>query len=306
MFEKETRPLHPDFEQYRPYLNYELAGSSFHLVYDDGTVYFLDFVDLETVLIGSPGGMPRIEHWDCYKGDEITYLVHIELKNEKPRLGLTFILDTENSLTTRIDTKNGFEPEYPRWSVNSSAFGAIKQSGRPLSTARHGFTRDLVGSKIEWRYFDSGGLIHIYKEKTIRLGFSEEYLNRIREIAVREGRPVPAEPKPDDPPPFLFDEPAYYIKIKKDLYLLCYSEANSTHVDPKTGGGDGVLLINTQKIMDGGRFFGLRDDGTPLNQMIGAFGKFYYNKLVQEDMPSDLNQRRFTAAGVELFGKDKF
>jgi hypothetical protein len=40
--------------------------------------------------------------------------------------------------------------------------------------------------------------------------------------------------------------------------------------------------------------------------MIGAFGKFCYNKLVQEDMPSDLTQRRFTAAGVELFGQDKF
>jgi hypothetical protein len=77
-------------------------------------------------------------------------------------------------------------------------------------------------------------------------------------------------------------------------------------VDPKTGGGDGVLLINTRKIMDGGRFFGLRDDGSPLNQMIGAFGKFNYNKLIEEDMPPDLSQRRFTAAGVELFGKDKF
>jgi hypothetical protein len=306
MFEKETRPANPDFEQYRPYLNYELAGKSIQLVYDDGQSYFLNFVDQETVLIGTYGAAPRIEHWDAYKGDEITYLVHIEFKNEKPRRASTFILDMENGLTTRIDTKNGFEPEYPRWSVNSPAFGAIKIPGKALSAARHGFTKDLVGVKIQWNYFDAGGLIHIYKEKTVRLGFDPAYLAVVRENARREGRPEMPEPKPDDPPLMLFDEPSYYIKIKDDMYLLCYSEANSTHVDPKIGGGDGVLMINTKKIMDGGRFFGLRDDGSPLNQMIGAYGKFFYEKLKEEDWPSDLSQRRFTAAGVELFGSDKF
>jgi hypothetical protein len=40
--------------------------------------------------------------------------------------------------------------------------------------------------------------------------------------------------------------------------------------------------------------------------MVGSFGSFYYKKLPQEDMPSELNNRRFTVSGEELTGKDKF
>jgi hypothetical protein len=304
MFEKETRPLNPDYEQFRPVLNYDLAGRSFQLIYDDGTAYFLNFFDEETALVGVYGNSSRIENYHAFKGDETTYLVHIELKNEKPRRAITFIVDVEQGLTTRMDITNGFDPAYPRWSVHKPFFGAIKLPGRPLSAERHGFTKDLVGSKIKWNYFDSGALIHIYKEKTVRLGFDKTFQDRMREIAKQEGRELP--PGPDEPPSFLFDEPSYYLKIKTDIYVVAFSEGNSTHVNPKIGGGDAILLLNTRKVMDGGRFFGLRDDGGPLNQMVGAFGSFYYEKLPQEDMPSELNNRRFTVSGEELTGSDKF
>jgi hypothetical protein len=302
MFEKENRPNFPGMMQYVQHRNYELAGKTFQLIYDDGISYMLTFLDGETLLMGLYGESPTIQRFDCMKGDESTYFVHIELLNQKPRKAVSFILDLEQDLTTRVDALNSVEAEYPRWSVDIPTFGAIKIPGKKLSERRHEYTKDLVGSKICWNYWEKGGLVHIYREKTIRLHFTDELKETFAEEMRANGQ-TPPPPREGGLPPFLFDEPSFYIKIKKDMYLAAWSEGNSTHEDPATGGGDGLILINTHKVMDCGRFFGRNRDLSPLNQMISAYGSFDYNHYIEEDIPEPV-QRRFNVAGEEITGKE--
>jgi hypothetical protein len=176
MFEKETRPVFSGLPgmQYLQHLNYDLAGKTFQLVYDDGVSYMLSFINGETLLMGIYGENPSVQRYDCMKSDEVTYFVHTELLNKEPRHAITFILDLEQGLTTRVDAYNALQPEYPRWSVDIPTFGAIKITGIPLSKKRHEHTKDLAGSKIHWDYWEKGGLIHIYTEDTQRLHFTDK------------------------------------------------------------------------------------------------------------------------------------
>lgn len=243
--------------QYRGPFNYELAGQSFQLVMDNGYDYIVKFLDGETLEWAEKGKPFQWENYDCLKSDETTYLINLEMFGRTPRTGLTLVLDLEQRLVTAIIARQGTNPKFPTMVTNEIIFGAIKLQGKSLPKKRHGFTADLVGTRINWKYNPWMAVTHVY--------FDAHY--------IRVGE------RPDTPPERLaamrenpYDEPCYYIKIKKNIYLISFIEENM--VRRGHTGNNMLVLMDTARLHDVGRSFGLGGTGAPENYMFAAVGSW--------------------------------
>ncbi len=235
----------------------ELAGKSFYLVMDDGTEGTLSFVTGETLMWAPVGGYAMTEKYDCAKIDEDTYLVVYEITGSEPRKGVTLILDLEQGLVTDIQAFQRFNKSFPQLVSNNIVFGAIKEDGKPLPAKRHGFTSDLVGSRIVWKYYPlQQGIAHVYFDA-----------NYIRLPFVTDKNATPENGKHP------YDETAKYIKIKKNIYAVSFLEDHSTF---KGGLGNNMLVVlDIARLRNVGRSFGTHhSDRTPENYIFTAYGKW--------------------------------
>ncbi len=252
----------PDVEfeglsQYKAPSVLELAGKSFYLIMDEGVEGTLFFNSGEVVTWMPVGGAVRADRYDCMKVDEDTYLVNLEIEGAVPRTGVSLVLDLQQSLVTAVIAHSGTSRRFPNLVTNEILFGAIKTEGRPLPKKRHGFTSDLVGTRIRWRYNANGFQVtHVY--------FDANYIR------------VPL-PRKDDKSDFAramrenpYDERCYYIKIKKNIYLLSFLESNMTYRG-RTG-NNMLVLMDISRLHDCGRSFGLGGTGLPENYMFSAIG----------------------------------
>jgi len=233
-----------------------LSGRVFHLAMDDGDEYELRFVTGDIVEWRSPGGPVRYEKYGCLKPDEKTFFVASILSECDPLVCVTLVLDEEQSLVTMAVSRQGYYPLRPRLAVVDFRFGAIRVPDRPLPYKRHGFTRDLVGKKINWYY--STGFINTQMYTT------ERYM-RIRPLTdTRTPEEIEREEKEIElglrPRQLLYEEPSAYIKIKDEMYLLSCIEANMNRVDETRGGNNLMFVANFNKGCDFGRTFSRKGD----------------------------------------------
>lgn len=254
--------------QYRPPLCYELVGKTLELVMDDGCDYELQFIDRKTLKYGVKGKKAKEYTYDCLKADNDTYFVNFEVKGAKPRAGLSFILDMEQSLVTQNYCTVGQNPRYPKMPKPTITFGAIRKEDGTVPTIRHGYTEDLVGRSIKWSY-GTLQVVHVYSsERYYRLTVSKEVFERMKaenperyeEMMKRSGET-------------LYEEPADYIKIKEGIYVF---NANEEMACRSRGQGNNLFfLMNLNRMHDVGRSFGHNGDGGPENYTYGAFGEYY-------------------------------
>ncbi len=240
--------------QYRGPMVYELAGRSFYLVMDDGGEGLLSFVTGESLIWSPIEGPQTCQRCDCLKADEDTYLVNLEVTGAEPRTGVTLVLDCEQSLVTAVIARQGTNRRYPEMVTNEIIFGAIKNSGTALPKKRHGFTGDLTGLRITWRYSPEVGMTHVY--------YCPHYIR----AAFPGQNTIVSDPAGGHP----YDENCAYVKIKEHIYLVSFLENNMT-----IQGGIGnnmLILMNTARLHDVGRSFGLHRDRTPENYMFSAIG----------------------------------
>jgi hypothetical protein len=92
--------MRPD--RYCPPLNFELAGKSFELRMDGGPDMYLTFADEATSVWREDGGRALEAGYRCLKADETTYFVSLEPAAAPPRVCISFVLDLENKLVTRV------------------------------------------------------------------------------------------------------------------------------------------------------------------------------------------------------------
>ena len=236
--------------------SFELAGQSFHLVMDAGHDYTVNFLTGETLVWNLPGEAMCGETYECMKIDETTYFVNVEITGSKPRTGATLVLDTEQSLVTLLLAFQGTNPKNPALITTRFVFGAIKVDGEELPRKRHGYTTDLVGKKIAWHYGDGGAAVHIYYHPNFYRLRAEGRPRTPEQIALREKFPD--------------DEPTTYVKIKRNLYLVSMIEV--THFLRGGNGNNLVVLIDTDRVHDVGRSFGLDPFGKPENYLYGTVG----------------------------------
>lgn len=261
----------PSFEglsQYRPPLVYELAGRSFDLVMDDGYDYALRFLDGETLTWQRADGPLRREHYECLKGDETTYFVNLEVADASPRAGLSMVLDLDNALVTCLVARQGENPRYPFLITNRVVFGALRLPDRPLPLKRHGYTRDMVGTAVEWVYSPDFRIIHVYcNERYYRVAMPQDMSQRNREDNAAMAEAFRGYPDPT--------EPALYIRIKEGMYLFSFIEQRlETMTGPTTRGNNLAFLMNFRRMYDVGRSFGANARQLPENYLFGAYGRF--------------------------------
>ena len=263
------QPTFEGLSQYCPPRCFELTGRTLKLVMDNGYDYELVF-DRETVTWGVIGEEPRTDSYACHKADDTTFFINAEIEGATPRTGISLILDDDNALVTAIVTHQGQNPKYPYLIDLRLEFGAVEIPGVPLNPKRHGYTTDLIGKAAEWTYSPDFKITHVYR--------SEHYYNIIApapEVLTEKNRRDIEETHRvamkgyDDP-----TEPAWYVKIKENMYVFTFVEEHMEKVTgPKTRGNSLAFLMNFERMYDVGRSFGINGQQEPENYCYGAYGR---------------------------------
>lgn len=253
---------------YRPPLCHELAGRTFELAMDSGFDYCLKVKDRETLCFHKVRDAEKQYRFDCLKVEKFSYFVNFEEPGLQPRVGFTLILDLEQSLVTMAVARLGLDPKFPCMPSIDFIFGWIKREDGLVPKIRHGYTRDMVGTAINWNYgtFDVG---HVYaSERYYRVAFTPKRLEQMRREAEANGRTPP-----DNPSRGVCEDYASYIKIKDGIYVLSLLE---TQLCRTVGHGNSLLfLMNLKEMHDVGRSFGTNNDLQGENYTFGAFGEYF-------------------------------
>jgi len=264
-----ARPLSHPMSQYRQPLNYELTGRSFTLIMDSGYDYELTFDSCESLSYREKGKKKKSYPYEVLKGDETTYFVNVPLKPEGPgRVCLTLILDLQNSLVTTVTAVDGYNPKHPRLMKTENDFGAIMRDDGTIPAVRHGYTDEMVGTAIRWRY-GSTDVIHVY--------CSERYYR------LKTAPDVIAKQDPDSPSArnrrsfeergIVYEEPCDYIKIKDGLYVFSMTEFHMAQELP-AGGSNLLFLMDLNRLIDVGRAFGWNPQNEPEIYTYSAYGQY--------------------------------
>ena len=275
-----------ELEQYREPLCYDLAGRCFQLVMDNGVTYALQFVSGEMLAWGERGGALRWDEYECLKLDDETYFVNWEVTGVQPRTCITLALDLRADLITAVHAKIGAIAKYPYLVTQEIIFGAIKQPGKPLNPMRHGYTADLAGRNIFWRYSSNFGITHAFvSEHYLRVPIGqppelpfdateEERAERDAEFAQRKAH--------------LFEIPAFFIKLREDVYFFGFIEETECRLDPTLCGNSLIMVADMNRVHDIGRCFAsdYRNHYAPQNFLFSAFGAFHDTPDPIDSMPS--------------------
>ena len=257
--------------QYKIAFNYELAGKHFHLIMDSGEEVSMYFMDGENVQIAEKGQPYVFETYECLKGDDATYLVHIQPVSGKGLINKTYVLDTAQNLVTLVLMEEAFDPEHPRLIRTTPFFGAIKAPGRKLPTIRHHLSKRMVGKHIVWHYNDGMALQHIYysptvvraspgpgltQEDMLQNRFGEDLASDDPERRARAEAGIREFKERNEWYPF-YEEECFHVWISERLNLFCFVEENMTMRSPgfKSGGGGILLLQDIERCVDVGVSF---------------------------------------------------
>ena len=259
---------------FRPPLCAELTGREFELVMDDGFDRLLKFCSDSTLQYGK-AGEEKTFAYDCLKMDDQCYFVNFEEHPfPEPRLGITLVLDTRESLVTAAFATLGRNPKFPRMPHVDIVFGALRRPDGTIPHIRHGYTADMAGTSIDWNY-GSFNIAHVYQsERYYRVAFTPRALERIR----RNNPQMTAGS--DTLPKEAYEDYAAYVKIRDGLYAVSLLETNLCRMN---GHGNSLFfLMNLKEMHDVGRSFGTNGDGEDENYTFGAFGAWFDAKDVME------------------------
>ena len=274
--------------QYSQPQNYELVGKTFEFAMDDGIDYTLRFIDNTTVEWNYEGEQPqKAYNFLCGKADATTYLVSYELDNTKKRENHTWVIDLDNKLVTRILAVIGENPKFEYLIVPKYEFGAIKCDGAEIKPyPRHGFTSDMVGTVVQWKYGSEMETVHLYHcTDFYRITYPSELAasRTFNETLAK----LPSS-----------DEPTAYIKIKEGIYLFSLTESNAERVLLGAMGHRSntmAFLQNYKRVYLIGRAFGTQTaDNTyrAIHTSFAAYGKLLdpaederLNKMLHDPNP---------------------
>lgn len=249
------------FEQARCY---ELLGMEYILIMDGGYDYKLSFPSKDACKWGIVGQEMNTSRWFCLKADDETFYVTVQVGDLEQHV---YVLDFAQRLVTRLVSKKGLNPKHPYIITNVFDFGAIDMKGYPLPFKRHGFTSDLIGTTVRWRWS-----MELYTKHA----YHDAYYYRITwddDGAAADDFGATNEMLPST------DEHARYVKIKENMYLFTLSEE---HEERALGdiqqfrANIHCMLQNYDRMYEVGSAFGtVIHDGKLVTLSIGltAYGK---------------------------------
>ncbi len=231
---------------FRPPFTEYFVGKSYTFHFDNGRTLHYRFSDVHTLEWSEDGESFFDEYYEALESTvKGVFLVHHIRRRTLPFPGLTLIIDTERELVTWSDQEFGRADDCDKNVMPQLVFGWY---GTPKA-ARHGFTTELCGAILDWKYSDDFIIRHCYLTP---------------DCMTSPGAPT------DNEDEYLFRKtlPAAYAKVRDGLYIAAFAE----------DGGSGVtLLIDLDRLRDVGSFFGMGGDGQLGSYTIGAVagrGKF--------------------------------
>ena len=260
-------------DQYRIPYSRELEGKAFEFVFDDGYVLYAEFPLRDTIRFhSSEDSHVFTEEAHVMKADEGAYLVMTEIKNSEPRTGFMLIIDETARLVTGNFVQQGTRADFKNLVTRTLRFGAIKDGEKPLPEARHCFTKDLDGKKIEWTYRPDFAIIHVY--------LGEDKYTTAFPAFMREVFEKSTEPKPDRVIPDPYWESCIHVKFRENLYMFSFIEENLG------SGTEGLMVMNTDRMTDVGCFWGADPFGEREGYMFGAYGRWVNEHIPEDDLLS--------------------
>lgn len=267
-----VNPKFIGLSQYKAPFCYELAGKHFHIIMDDGREFSLHFLDGETLQYAEKGQPYIWDSYECMKGDDTTYFVHVQPAAGKGLINYSWIIDTDARLVTLVLMEEGFDPDVPRLIRTTPFFGAIKVPGRALPDTRHHLSQRMVGKHISWHYNPGIAIQHIYHSPTCVRASGEPGVGGSGvSLAARYEQDLQS-PDPDvrraaqeridyynERSTYypIYEEECFHIWINDHLNLFCFLEETMTLQHPNhEGGGGGILLLqDTERVIDVGLSF---------------------------------------------------
>ena len=283
--------------QFKTPFCFELAGKHFHILMDDGREFSLNFLDGKT-LQWAENGKPYVEdNYQCLKGDDTTYLVHVRLAEDDGRFTHNWILDTAQRLVTLDLMEQLYEPGFDRLIRNIPFFGAIDVPGLPLPEIRHHLSARMAGEHIFWHYNPGHVLQHIYHaphvirastgdgktpEETMRTRMAD-MLNSGDPEKIAEAEKVIESFRIRATYYPMYEEPCFHVWIKENLNLFCFAEEIMCRRSPNhdQGGGGILLLQDIERLTDVGVCFNVNE-----YYMVSAYGDSNENGDPFDTVPS--------------------
>ena len=256
--------------QYRCPLSRELEGQQFEFVMDEGPSITVIFPGRNSIIIADGEDMYRTS-CQVQKAEEGAYFVLAELKDVKPRTAYMFVIDIHESLVTVLKAQQGTVSSFPNLVTRKVRFGAIPDGEGKLPEKRPGYTKDLVGKKIEWTYNPEFSIIHVYLADNYYTTARNEEMKKKMEEMIRKN-PDMFKGRPD---PY-FEKDCLYIKLRENLYLFSFVEFNSG------SGTQGLMVLNTDRLTDVGCFWGSNRQNEQEGYTFSAYGKW-----IREEIPED-------------------
>lgn len=303
--------------QYRVPLSFELAGRHFHVVLDDGREFSLNFLDGETLQWAEKGQPYVWDTYECLKGDETTYLVHVQPECGKGKINHNWILDTAQRLVTFVLLEEGYNPEFPKLIRTTPFFGVIKVPGRALPEKRHHLSKRMVGRHIFWHYNPGFSIQHIYHSpincrasagnglsatEGLENMFASELNSPDPEVRRKAQAKIEKYKERKEYYPF-YEEESFHIYINDHLNLFCFLEENMNRLSPAhdEGGGGILLLQDIERVIDMGLCFSAgeyymctaygdeNEDGDPLDSEPSPYdwSKFEAMPSIKWEIPED-------------------
>ena len=261
--------------------DYALVGQSFRLIMDHGETYELALTDEASARWEKIGERPLQVAYLCMRANETAWMVTFM---ESETTNVTVVLDKLNGLVTILRSTLGAYPARPKLTAQTADFGFIDTPGVEPAARRHFFSADLVGKKIAWHYSPVVTITHIYSSAhSIRSSLND--MKPLPENATPEQRRE-CENRAERWGRVFFEEPCTYIRIQDHLYLVTFREENRNRVDPSQGGGDLLVLVDTQRLHDVGRTFGQGPEGKPRFNLLTASGELVHSPDPMDTAPS--------------------
>ncbi len=267
----EEKSKYSGLGQYKAPFCFELGGRHFCLAMDDGREFSFFFADGETVRYAEKGREFVWDTYECLKGDDTTYFVHMRPAAEKGRVNWSLILDTAQRLVTVIRMEEGVDPELERLIRVTPFFGAIRVPGRELPKIRHHFDDRMVGRHVTWHYAPGFSIQHIYHgphclransgtgfasaADAIQHQLDTELLHAPQEVRDAQLQRLAFIRSIETVYPF-YEEPCFHIWINERLNLFCFFEENQLRCVPGHQRGGGILLLqDVDRVADVGLCF---------------------------------------------------
>ena len=251
-------------------LDGRLAGRTMRVRWDTGEEALFSFLTGTDLVLYRKDDPPLWLRYGSLTMRDTVRLVAFERPGPGSLTCEVLVVDENNGLATRVTTTFGAYPARPNLARTDYTFGAVCRDDGETPWRRHCFTCELTGKKIAWTYYNGFVNAHIYLDHFCRAQ------------ALR--RPAgDTSPLVDDP---IYEEPAVYVKIRENLYLMGVTEERINRRDPARGGSNLLLLMDLDTLQDIGRNFVRLPSGERVWGFIHAEGRLCTDTLETELAPS--------------------